>query len=62
MISDDFAEFGFARIDSNDATSPDVYINAVDVPDGTELQSGDRVAFTIDTTTRGLRAKNLKFV
>jgi cold shock CspA family protein len=55
--------YGFAVADQPDSLpipGVDIYINAVDLPDGLELQAGDRIAFTIDTTAQGLRAKNLK--
>jgi cold shock CspA family protein len=39
----------------------DIYVSIVDVPDGLdELRAGDRIAFTIDVTSAGLRAKNIK--
>jgi len=59
------AGYGFAVADDPDSLpipGVDVYINIADLPDGLELQAGDRVCFTIDTTAQGLRAKNLKLV
>jgi cold shock CspA family protein len=57
------AGYGFCVADNPDALplpGRDIYIRAADLPDGMELQPGDRVAFTIDTTQQGLRAKNIK--
>jgi cold shock CspA family protein len=55
--------YGFAVADDpNSLPIPgaDIYISIADVPEELELSPGDRVAFTIDVTTQGLRAKNLK--